>query len=157
MPHPTPTHLIDDPDVDKTPEVKEAKDPIGVADEVDPALTKDINNKLQEQGIGSRQDPFSTKIHIVGHTLRKGNLIFMCTFGGTLGNTKVPFDGLKVDVPAAVANYILLHRVGKSATDKEICKYYDGQVNSYLASGELSNRLTKAGPGPRKKKKSLNR
>jgi hypothetical protein len=75
-----------DPDANKTPEIKEAKDPIGVVDKVDPALTKNINNKLQEQGIGSIQ--FSTMIHIVGHMLRKGNLVFTCKFGRTLG--KIP-------------------------------------------------------------------
>jgi hypothetical protein len=71
------------------------------------------------------QDPFSTKIHIVGHVLRKGKLMFTCKFGGFLRNTKVTYDELKVDVPAAVANYILLHRVGKGATGSESRKYYE--------------------------------
>jgi hypothetical protein len=113
--------VIDDPDAGETPVVEESIAPIGVADKVDPALVEDINNELQEQGIGSMQDPFSTKIHIVGHVLRKGKLVFTCKFGGSIGNTKV----IKVDVPAAVAKYILLHRVGKGATDSESCKYYE--------------------------------
>jgi hypothetical protein len=44
------------------------------AETVDPSYVDDINSELQDQGIGVGKDQFSTEIHILGHTLKRGIL-----------------------------------------------------------------------------------
>ena len=96
-----------------------------IADEVDPAFIDDINNELEDQGIGLQVDQFSAKVHIVRHSLRKGELNFYCKFGGALMPTKASFDDMKTDAPATTANYILLHAVGKNSEDPVSRAYYE--------------------------------
>jgi hypothetical protein len=171
---------IDDPDLDEPAEDLEHEPSEEIADEVDPVFIDDINNELEDQGIGLEKDQFSAKVIIVKHRLKNGVLTFHCKFGGALLATKASFDDLRTDVPATVANYILLHGVGKSSEDPASRAYYTwatgflpslrramirlvetyGVTTAGLGKEKLSairrmaNRQTQVGPKPRRNKKS---
>jgi len=102
----------------------EAEDdsPVGA---VDPSYVDDINSELQDQGIGVGKDQFSTDIHILGHTLRKGKLDLRVRLGSSLIPTKVSWEDLRVDTPSTLANYILTHKIGAKSEDPESRKPYE--------------------------------
>jgi len=55
-------------------EVDTAVEDDSPAETVDPSYVDDINSELQDQGIGVGKDQFSTEIHILSHTLKRGIL-----------------------------------------------------------------------------------
>jgi hypothetical protein len=94
------------------------------AETVDPPYVDDINSELQDQGIGVSKDQFSTEIHILSHTLKKGILNIWVRLGSLLIPTRVSWEDLCIGTPSTLASYILTHKVGAKSEDPESRKPY---------------------------------
>jgi hypothetical protein len=60
-----------------------------------------------------------------------------------MATTRASFENLKTNVPVIVANYILLYGVGKKATDRESCTYYEWATGFLPSQWRALVRLTK--------------
>jgi hypothetical protein len=102
------------------------------AETVDPSYVDDINCELQDQGIGVGKDQFSTEIHILGHTLKRGILNLRFWLGSLLIPTRINWEDLCIDTPSTLASYILTHKIGAKSEGPESRKPYKWAKGYFL-------------------------
>jgi hypothetical protein len=105
-------------------EVDTAVEDDSPAETVDPSYVDDINSELQDQGIGVGKDQFSTEIHILSHTLKRGILNLWFQLGSLLIPTRINWEDLCIDTPSTLASYILTHKIGAKSEGPESRKPY---------------------------------